>query len=369
MQSREVLASLAGGTGGFVIRNTNDLTEGLRKIGNEQREYYLISYTPADSKDGCHALKVKVSRGGTDVRARNGYCVTKPLNILAGTPAERDLESKIVMPQPAASATGASLQTPYLYTAPNTASVKLAMELPSAGIRFEKVKGKLHAEVSILALAYRGEEVAARFSDKVNLDFDGQSDVDAFAKKPLHYDNQFEIGPGNYSLKVAYGQAGGTSGTVIAPLVVDAYDGKGLSVSALALCRETRPARESDPSIQLALMEGRAPLYARNTLYIPAGEARFGQGEPVRVYVELYDPELLGGTADVKVRLSVKNKATGAAIGGGDLGSVVQFARAGTNVIPIGFTVNTPVAGTYRVEVQATGTTGAITRATEFDVR
>ncbi len=50
------------------------------------------------------------------------------------------------------------------------------------------------------------------------------------------------------------------------------------------------------------------------------------------------------------------------------LGDVAPLARAGTNTIPLGFTVDGRGPGAYRVEVQANSRTGSVSRALEFDV-
>jgi len=64
------LAALAEGTGGFTIFNTNDLLGGLERIGREQNEFYILGYVPGDTPEGsCHTLKVKLNRGGLNVRA------------------------------------------------------------------------------------------------------------------------------------------------------------------------------------------------------------------------------------------------------------------------------------------------------------
>ena len=96
---QDVLFALAQGTGGFVIVNTNDLLGGLDRIANEQNEYYVLGYSPAggddDEGDGaCHELKVKLDRGGANVRSRTGYCDTKPVDLLAGSAKGKDLESR-----------------------------------------------------------------------------------------------------------------------------------------------------------------------------------------------------------------------------------------------------------------------------------
>ena len=89
------LYMLADGTGGFVIHNTNDLRSGMDKIARDQDQYYILGYySSEDSPEGsCHALKVKVDRGGNSVRSRSGYCNVRVVDALAGKPAETELEA------------------------------------------------------------------------------------------------------------------------------------------------------------------------------------------------------------------------------------------------------------------------------------
>ena len=68
--------TLANDTGGFSVRNQNDLGRGLKRIGDESRVYYLLGFEPdrANVKPGAfRRLEVKVARPGVTVRARRGY--------------------------------------------------------------------------------------------------------------------------------------------------------------------------------------------------------------------------------------------------------------------------------------------------------
>lgn len=67
--------SLAVDSGGFVVRNTNDLGSGIRRIADETRAYYLLGYTSTNAKrDGrFRKIQVKLARKGLNVRARKGY--------------------------------------------------------------------------------------------------------------------------------------------------------------------------------------------------------------------------------------------------------------------------------------------------------
>jgi len=67
--------SLAEDTGGFAIRNTNDLAAGLGRISGESRTFYLLGYEPSDKRaDGRYRkIQVEVRRPGVSLRARRGY--------------------------------------------------------------------------------------------------------------------------------------------------------------------------------------------------------------------------------------------------------------------------------------------------------
>jgi VWFA-related protein len=69
----EVVASESGG---FTVRNTNDLSRGIQRIANETRIYYLLGYIPTNAaRDGkFRKIQVKLAQGkGREVRARKGY--------------------------------------------------------------------------------------------------------------------------------------------------------------------------------------------------------------------------------------------------------------------------------------------------------
>lgn len=77
---QEGLNYLARQTGGFFVRNTNDLTGGIRKVFDDQRGYYLIGYrpdqstfNPATGARQFHNLTVRLKRPGLKVRTRTGF--------------------------------------------------------------------------------------------------------------------------------------------------------------------------------------------------------------------------------------------------------------------------------------------------------
>ena len=69
------LLGLAHDTGGTAFDNTNSLRQGFDRIESDQRNYYLLGYSPTNEKlDGkFRTIDVKVSRPGVTVSARKGY--------------------------------------------------------------------------------------------------------------------------------------------------------------------------------------------------------------------------------------------------------------------------------------------------------
>jgi hypothetical protein len=68
--------SIAEDTGGFTVRNTNDLEKGIQRIARETQAYYLLGYVPTSTvRDGkFREIEVKLRNGkDLEVRARRGY--------------------------------------------------------------------------------------------------------------------------------------------------------------------------------------------------------------------------------------------------------------------------------------------------------
>ena len=311
--NQDVLYELAQGTGGFVIGNTNDLLGGLQKIAAEQGQYYLLSYTPPTSEEGsCHTLKVKVDRGDTVVRSRSGYCNVRPTDVLAGKPIEKELENQVAGSQ--AGNVAATMQAPYFYTSTDVARVDLAIDIPAGAVKFEKKNGKQHGEVNVLGVAYKPDgSVGARFSDNVEFNFDSKDLVETFSKQPYHYETQFELAPGHYSLKVAFKSGGTNFGKLQMPLVVDTYDGKQLSMSTVALSTEVHPLNEASSTLGAQLLEDRKPLVAQGMQIVPTADDHFKKTDPAVFYIEIYDPLLTGANPPkVGLQMKVLDRKTGA---------------------------------------------------------
>ena len=77
------LDELSGDTGGYTIKNTNDLGDGLRRISEELSSHYVLTYSPTNENfNGKYRnVTVKVARAGDfRIRARRGYYAFRTLD-------------------------------------------------------------------------------------------------------------------------------------------------------------------------------------------------------------------------------------------------------------------------------------------------
>lgn len=80
------LATLAQDTGGFLVRDTNDIGAAFRRIEEDSRFHYLLSYSPSNTAlDGkFRTISVKVDRPNTQVFSRKGYRALRNTNVPTG---------------------------------------------------------------------------------------------------------------------------------------------------------------------------------------------------------------------------------------------------------------------------------------------
>lgn len=353
--NQQLLQMLAEGTGGFAIFNTNDLLGGLTKMARELDEFYVLGYVPAASQEGsCHSIKVKLNKGGMEVRSRSGYCNTRPPDPLEGKPLEKQMEAHAAGSQ--AGTIHGSMQAPYFYTGPNVARVNLVMEIPGDSLVFNKDKGKYHANVNVLGVAYKPDgSVGARFSDTLNLEMD-KDEWKALAKQPYRYQNQFDASPGKYKLSVVLSSGGEGFAKLESPLDIDSYDGKKFTLGGVVLSTNLQKVDEIPTEVDATLLEDRTPLIVKGMQINPAANYQFKKTDNVTLYSEVYEP-LLKTDPSMKIVSGYRiiDKATSKEIfftGGIPLDGFVQ---KGNPVVPFGLRVEVKdlAPGNYRLVLLA----------------
>jgi VWFA-related protein len=365
------LKTLAEETGGRWIDN-HKLVRELSEIADDQEKRYVLSFKPVESPDGsCHSLRVRTTRAGLDVRARDAYCNAKAPDLLAGKVEGKALEARAAAPS--AGNAAASMALSYFYSSPGIAVVNLAMEMDLANLKFTKQNGKQHAELNLVALANGPDgEVAGRFSEAVPLDFETAQEAEAFRKQPYRYEHQFDLPSGRYNLRVAFSSGDQTFGKVEAPLTVDPWDGQRLALSGIALASESQKVSDLTSDLDPSLTEGRKRLVAKSVEVSGSGNNRFHRAAPCFAYLEIYDPPLAGpNPPTVGLAMRILDQGTGEQKQAGVV-SAASFIRPGNPVVPVLLSV--PIAalspGSYRLEVKASHSPGndSVIRTVDFRV-
>ncbi len=257
------------------------------------------------------------------------------------------------------------------------ARVNVAMEIDPHAMKFEKEKGKLHSELNILGMAYLADgSVRARFSDTVKLDFETKKEVETFNEKPFHYENQFDLAPGQYRFKVVFSSGGESFGKVEKPLAIDPYDGTALKLSGIAFSTHYRSAANMGTELDAALIEDRVPLVTQGIQMTPYGSNRFKPTEKPVLYMEVYEPLLASAEPPkdlaVALQLRVLDTKTGEQKVDTGLYRIPVPDKGGNPVLTAGSKV--PVdelkPGTYRLVMSAVDSAGkSAQRWVDFDVQ
>ena len=372
----QVLCALASGTGGFVLAHTNDLLGGMQKISKEQDEYYVLGYVPSkESEPGaCHTLKVRVEKSGTNVRFRTGYCDAKGVDMLSGTPTQRELEARITAN--ATPTVKASMQAPFFFIAPNTARVSVAVDMPGDSLHFTKEKGKFQLKLNVVGIAYLPDGgISARFSDSVKLTLEDRKQVEAWMAKPFHYEKQFEMASGSYLLKVVFSSSADSFGRLETPLLLDEWEPGKFLLSSLALSKSARPATGVGVGIDAELLDERVPLIVSGNQVIPAGTSHFLKADKCFIYAEIYEPALaVPDQKDIPVvgiQMQVLDGQSDKVLQDSRMVQVKTPAATGNPVVPVGLTI--PIAalaaGPYSIRIKAADALGhEFTRTVRFEV-
>ncbi|MCP9495326.1 MAG: VWA domain-containing protein [Pyrinomonadaceae bacterium MAG19_C2-C3] len=120
-ETQDGLNYLAQQTGGFFIRNTNDIAGGVRRVLRDQEGYYLLGYRPdAATFDAANArrfnrIEVKLKRPGLRVRTRTGFLGVTDENATPVAPRTREAQIVEALTSPF-SKSGVELRLTSLFT-------------------------------------------------------------------------------------------------------------------------------------------------------------------------------------------------------------------------------------------------------------
>ena len=294
---RETLTGLANDTGGFLVRNTNELAVGLGRMLVDNDAYYLMAYEPTNTKRDGKFRKIEVRlprRSGLVVRTRKGYlapddrkrperlATTRPT---AGAAAafvldEAEARAALAAPLPE-NATPLRLAVDYLDLPPAGSQIIVGAHVGLAGLKWQDADGRRRADLELVGGVYdaSGAPVGPPFGKRLALDLT-KAEQERALKTGLQYQNRLALGPGRFEVRLIAREPAGAplGGAAQRVEIPDLAAGK-LALSSVFLSTAAGTAAPADA-------DGEALRDVQTLRRFKAGDS---------LYFQLYVYNVLGG--------------------------------------------------------------------------
>jgi len=263
IEASEGSDSLASDSGGFSVRNTNDLSRGIKRIADESQAYYLLGYSPTNAqRDGrFRKIQVKVPGGkGYQVRARKGYYA--PLEgkaALKSKPSGADPDIQSALDSPFDAALIPIRMTAYVFdeTILGKANVMIVADVQVRDFAYQEEGGRyLDSLEFLLVAAHRETGEFYRYDQKVEMKL-----LPATRQKLEWYtvSRDFELAPGGYQAKIVVrDKNSGRIGTLVHEFEVPPLGPFRVSTPVLSDALQPAPPGEKAGTPQPTLLARRA---------------------------------------------------------------------------------------------------------------
>ncbi len=238
--ARETLASLASDTGGKMFYDLNDFAPAFHDILAANSTYYLLGYSPTDTRaDGRYrSIRVTVNQPGVKVEARPGYYAPKSFRQYTRQDKDLQLQEAMNSETPFLDLPLA-VQTAYFRRADNQYDVVLAAKIPGSAIPFQGKSSKRRTEFDF---AWRATDPSGKvvtvLRDTLPVKLNA-SDYEQVLRGNILYQGGVVLPPGRYRLKaVVRENLSGKIGTFEEPLVLPSVQPAALSLSSVVVSNQ-----------------------------------------------------------------------------------------------------------------------------------
>jgi len=288
--SRETLASLAQDTGGRTFYDTNDFGEAFQEVQSENSSYYLLGYSPTNTRsDGrFRKIRVEVIRPGVKVEARPGYYAPKNFRQFTREDKETQLQQAINLDQP-------FLDLPFVVDASyflrpdNTYYVVLAAKIPGSAVQLLKKSNSHETEFDFIwrVTDPSGKPVGV-LRDTLPVKVSGEA-YDMLLAGNFLYEGSLALPPGKFQLKVLVREnQSGKMGTFQEPLNLPPISTGGLTLSSVVLSNEVKTGGGSAGRRSKSKSENDNPLKLEDKSVLPSVTRVFRTNQSLFVLLESY---------------------------------------------------------------------------------
>jgi VWFA-related protein len=271
------LENVAQATGGFYVKNQNDLSHGLALADRDLREFYTLVYQPTDRHyDGSfHKIKVELLRRGYEVRYRTGYWAIPPGQEMMMTPAAAQLLGALASGS-LRPAFAPHLNAALLLAPDGKLAAPVSVSVPGKSVHFEGNTKSYRTGVTLVLVAYSSDgRLVSAHQRFLTLDLDKKQWRD-FEGKDLEINGRLAL-PELEPLRVKAILQFSNGAVALGEQAIDIPAGApGPRLTSLLLSDRIEPAQgDADPS---------DPLRGENfQLYLPA-QPHFSAADKLTLY-------------------------------------------------------------------------------------
>jgi VWFA-related protein len=259
--TQNTLADLAQSTGGFLIANTNDFRNDLRKVAEDIETYYQVTYNPRiDKYDGSfRKVEVKSARANLRIQSRAGYfalpsspgaggVIVSPFELplmqaLSSKPFPRDF-----------SFASAGL---HFRGKDNQPECSVVLDIPLGNLTLTQPKPDLPYEggLAYVALVRNSKgEVLQKFRGEAPLSAT-PNQVAALKESHFLYNEHFDLPPGRYTLETAVSDKSGNKISVRKASFLVPPPAPSLEMSSVSIVRNVRDRNDNTSTQDPFLMQ------------------------------------------------------------------------------------------------------------------
>ena len=215
---RQGMNALAVDTGGFLVRNSNDLVQGLGRILRDNETYYLLAYEPLNTARDGSFRKIQVRLRGRPelkVRTRSGYFAPDDRKAQTGSGAATGPDAR--REQEIARALGSlfplqdvplQVAADFIALPPQGSQAILKIHVDLGNVPFERKDGRYQADLEIAGAVYddNGKLVGDVAGEHAALNLTAESYVRTVAEG-LRLEKSVPLPPGQYQVRLAAREA------------------------------------------------------------------------------------------------------------------------------------------------------------------
>jgi VWFA-related protein len=354
------LATLAQDTGGFLVRDTNDIGTAFRRIEEDTRFHYLLSYSPSNAAlDGkFRTISVRVNRPSIEVFSRKGYRAMRNLNVPTGLGYEAPA---LALLEHGALPNAFPIRAGGLVFPDKQAGalVPIIVKVNTESLQFEtdQARGTYNGQVAVVVrIKDQHGAVVQKMSQQYVLSGDAK-DVEAARKGEILFYRQPLLPPGFFEVEsIAYDVLAQKGSARVSTVTVPSPKPDSLELSSLVIVGRTERVPGSEAKTG-------APLYYGDVLMYP------NLGDPVSrtadkelsFYVSLYPA---AGHPVKQVMLELLHNGKRVANGPLTVGKILHDRIQHVGRLPL----DGVPPGTYELKVIASDDQTERTRSTFFTV-